>query len=564
MIGAIARARGRIVWNTLRRPHAGRRRARARLIIWPVLLVAFGAPLFLGMIAAIRFGETQQPGIVRHYLSLIFSVTFLLVLFGNFPATLSALYFSPTVPLLLAAPVPLRAVFLTALAEGALAAPFILALSALALLAYAIGAGAGAAFFLVALIGLAALAVLVAALTQLLVVALLRVVPARRAKEGLTLLGAVISIGGYALWYGARGPSGGFDNGSGFQNVADRSEAYARWLPSGWAGLAAGAAQAGAWGAMLGWLLALLAGAAAITGAAYLVFQRAFVVGWSATRESAPRRRSGAVASAGARSTLGRIGFGAASPARAIAIKEIRTLVRDTKRLSVVVRSVGFTCIYLFFFLFRGGGAADGIPPIGSFWLRVLLAAMALIFGLANGVGGYAFGSEGAQFGLYRGAPLVARTLLAGKWLASVALVLPAALVLTLGIGLALRGDATQLALLPVIAIWYALGTTAVAVAAAAIGPQFAATQPNRATGPTGRLASAIGSVLFLGGSFVLWGGIALLITPRAGGFIGRVQAYPAFIAAALVGGGALAVGTVIGIIGFAQRRVRALLAPAA
>jgi hypothetical protein len=134
--------------------------------------------------------------------------------------------------------------------------------------------------------------------------------------------------------------------------------------------------------------------------------------------------------------------------------------------------------------------------------------------------------------------------------------------VLTFGLGLWLHGTPGQLAFLPFVGCWYALGTTAIAVAAAAIGPNFGAAQPNRATNPAGRLASALGSALFLAGSFALWGGIGLLTTARATGAIGTFQGHTAVIGLIACIGGLLAAGTVGAVCATGLRRLRALLAP--
>jgi ABC-2 type transport system permease protein len=558
MIGAVARARWRITWNAVRRPNAMQRRTRVRLIVIPLLLIVFASPLFVGIAAGVRYGTAHDPATVRHYLPLVFIGVFFLTLFGSFPTTLTALYFSPTVPLLLTAPVPLRTVFITALSESALAAPIVLLLSLALLIAYGIGAGAGIAFYLVAIVSILLTVLFVAALTQILVVGLLRIIPARRAREGLTLLGALLSIGAYAVWYGSRGGPGRLNGNGRFQTIADRFEPWSRWLPPGWAGRGSEAAQIGAWPAALGWLTLLALGTAVLGGAAYALFVRAFLVGWSATREAAPRQHGAARARVG----IERFGVGWAPPVRAIAVKEFRTLVRDTKRLSVVVRSVGFMCVYLFFFLFRGG--SPGTLQAGLwFWLRLLIAITALLFGLTSGVSGYSFGAEGTQFGLYRAAPLPPRSLFLGKWLAGVAIAAPVAVALTVGIGFWLHGSGGQLALLPLVALWYALGTSAIAVASAAIGPRFDAAQPNRATGAAGRLASAVASALFLAGSFVLWGGIALLTTAATNDDFGDFQRQKGLIGALVGVGALLAAGTVSAVCTTAMGRIRTLLAPA-
>ncbi len=150
-------------------------------------------------------------------------------------------------PLLLAAPVPFRTVFTVTLIEGALAAPLVLGLALLALVAYGIGVGAGIAYYVVVVIGLVATAAFVTALTQMLVTLTLRVIPAQRAKEGLTLLGAVITVAAYGVYYSTRFARGqiGDDGTATFAAFVDRITPVARIVPPGWAGFGATAAQRG-------------------------------------------------------------------------------------------------------------------------------------------------------------------------------------------------------------------------------------------------------------------------------------------------------------------------------
>ena len=144
--------------------------------------------------------------------------------------------------------------------------------------------------------------------------------------------------------------------------------------------------------------------------------------------------------------------------------------------------------------------------------------------------------------------------------LAGAVIAVPVALVLSLGLGSWLRGSAGQLALLPFVGLWYALGTTAISVASSAIGPSFTATQPNRATTASGRLASAIASVIFLAGSFALWSGVGLAVTGAGG--IGGFREYMALIAGIALIGALFAAGTVSAVCAIGLQRLRTLLAP--
>ncbi|MDQ6603754.1 MAG: hypothetical protein M3Z19_13615, partial [Chloroflexota bacterium] len=479
MIGTIARVQWRATVNSVRRTSTGRRRFLSGALFTIIFAGALGLPLFVGLVLFFRSEVRTSPDTVTRYLPIIFVVVTLFMLFGNFVATLSTLYFSPTLPLLLAAPVPTRTVFAVALANGSVGTPFALLATLLALVAYGIGVGVGVAFYPVAIIGMLAVSALVAAVTQILIVGLLRIVPARRVREALTLLGAVMSVLAYALWYGSSAGRGRAAGVAGrFQTVTDRTQPLARWTPPGWAGNAAAATQAGDAVAALGWSLLLFVATGALIGCAYALFRRAFLVGWSGTREVAPRRS----ATRHTASLLDRISTPWSPPVRAIAIKEIRTLVRDTKRLSIIVRSIGFVFVYLFLFIFRrtASGVGTSLPTEANSWLRLLILITFLLMGLSNGVSGYVFGTEGTAFGLYRLAPIAATTVLVAKWLAGVCLVAPFSMIVALGAAVWLRGGPGEIALAPVIALSYTLGLAAIRVAAAAISPRFDAPQPNR------------------------------------------------------------------------------------
>ncbi|MDQ6907649.1 MAG: hypothetical protein M3176_12550, partial [Chloroflexota bacterium] len=408
-----------------------------------------------------------------------------------------------------------------------------------------------------------AVSALVAAVTQILIVGLLRIVPARRVREALTLLGAVMSVLAYALWYGSSAGRGQAAGVAGrFQTVTDRTQPLARWTPPGWAGNAAAATQAGDAVAALGWSLLLFVATGALIGCAYALFRRAFLVGWSGTREVAPRRS----ATRHTASLLDRISTPWSPPVRAIAIKEIRTLVRDTKRLSIIVRSVGFVFVYLFLFIFRrtASGVGTSLPTEANSWLRLLILITFLLMGLSNGVSGYVFGTEGTAFGLYRLAPIAATTVLVAKWLAGVCLVAPFSMIVALGAAVWLRGGPGEIALAPVIALSYTLGLAAIRVAAAAISPRFDAPQPNRSTGQVGSLAGLVASGLFALGSFVCWAGIVLPTIPATTSGLRAVKGQPAIVVAVALAGGIIALGSTATIWTIARRQLARLLAPQA
>jgi len=566
VVFAIFRARLRAMWNTLRR--SGGRRVAVRLLVVALVTAFVVVPATALLVALVRYDARINPSEAARYPPAILLVVALLLLFSNFAATLHALYFSPTLPLLLVAPVPLRAVFVVTLAEGAVAAPFVLLLGAFLLAACGIGTGAGPGYYLVAATALLLTAATVAAFTQLLVTATARVVPARRARELLTLVGAVLSVVAYGAYYlsrfGSRPTRGG--DVAALREGIDRLEPASRLLPPGWAGRAVAAAQTGDTLAAVGWLAAATLAAVLVVELAARVFRRAYLVGWSAVRGVAPGRAE----TPGRGAVLDRLLDPASPPVRAIATKEIRTLLRDTQRLSTVVRSAGFAVVYLVLFVFGGGNGAATGRTFGAggagagdalFWGRAVFVAF-VIGGVASGVSAYTFGAEGAQFALYRLAPVTARSLLLAKWLAGAVLVAPVALVLAVGVGVFLGGGVVNTALLALFTLWYALGSTANAVATAAIGARFDGTRPDRATTWTGGLARLGFSALFFVGSLLLWGAVVFPMDSRVPFTPSQLAAYaPPRLVIALVGaamaGGGLAFAFTLGVA-----RLRHLLRP--
>jgi len=562
MTVTVLRARTRAMWNSARHTPGGRQRI-TRAVIFTLIGIGFVGPVFAGVVLLLRYDVAREPLEALRYPPAIFAVVTLALLFTNFPATLNALYYSPTLPLLLTAPVPFRTVFTVTLIEGALAAPLVLGLALLALVAYGLGVGASVAYYLVVVVGLIATAAFVTALTQLLVTATLRVIPAQRAKEALTLLGAVITVAAYGVYYStrfARGQAGG-DGTATLRSIVDRITPIARVLPSGWAGFSATAAQRGDAPGLVLWLGALLAATALILGIAASVFRRAYLVGWSATRTAPSRRATDGVRE----SALDRLGAGWSPQVRALATKEVRTLVRDTKRLSILVRSAGFALVYLFVFVLggNGGGGRGALTATGvtGFWFRSLFVAF-VVGGLASGVSAYTFGAEGRQFALYRLAPVTARTLLFAKGVAGGLFTVPAGFVLAVAVGAFLGGTPGQIAVLVLFTLWYAIGSTVNAVATAAIGAQFDGSRPDRATNFGGSLVRVVVSALFFFGSLLFWGALVFpndTRLPVVGGVAGN---YAGMRVALAVLGAALAIGGLTVAVTIGSARLTRLLRP--
>src|SRR5262245_21143551 len=219
-IGVLVRARLLIARNTFWRGKAGH---KIRLLVLLALL-AFGAyGLYWVMRAAVRFFTSQRffrlleaaaqqdPSLglpahitradVQPYLDALPSqalfLALIVLIMTSFTTVLTSLYLSGDTDMLLAAPVPMRAVFVVKF-FGGLIVPYILLFGLLgpALVGYGQGLGYGPAFYIATVLALALLPLLPAGLGALLVMAVVRVVPARRARESVSVGGGLFGASG--------------------------------------------------------------------------------------------------------------------------------------------------------------------------------------------------------------------------------------------------------------------------------------------------------------------------------------------------------------------------------
>ena len=122
----------------------------------------------------------------------VVSAAFVLILLASFGVLLQALYLAGDMEFLLSAPIPIRAVFVTKMTQAILPTFGLILLFALPVL-YGLGYSEGYnyLYYPLVLIVLASLALAAAGLASLLVMAVVRIFPARRVAE---VLGFVVAI----------------------------------------------------------------------------------------------------------------------------------------------------------------------------------------------------------------------------------------------------------------------------------------------------------------------------------------------------------------------------------
>ncbi|HEY6072091.1 MAG TPA: hypothetical protein VIV15_01580, partial [Anaerolineales bacterium] len=182
----------------------GFRRASRRRKFGSIVLALLVVGAFVGSIFLTRFliGLLSSPEIADFGVDLgplmsaipVVAVTgtFMGILVTSFGLLLQALYLSNDMDFLLSAPIPIRAVFLTKLLQAILPNFALVLLLGLPVL-YGLAAAEGYNFlyYPIVLVVLAFLALAAAGLSSLLVMAVVRVVPARRVAEVLGIVSAV-------------------------------------------------------------------------------------------------------------------------------------------------------------------------------------------------------------------------------------------------------------------------------------------------------------------------------------------------------------------------------------
>jgi ABC-2 type transport system permease protein len=243
--------------------------------------------------------------------------------------------------MLLVAPVPMRAVFVVKFFAG-LAVQYLLLLALLGpvLVGYGQGMGYGPLYQLCAIIALLLTPLLPAGLGALLVMAVVRVLPARRAREIVSVLGGLVGVAFYLLSQlgGQLAPRVASAESLGALLAADLP-----LLPSAWAGRALVAAGEGQPLPLLFYGGLFLAVSLGVFAACLILAERLYYLGWSnmaAEGGKVRRRGAGEQRQPGASRGPGladRLLAPLPQQSRAILVKDLRLFARDLRNLQALI-----------------------------------------------------------------------------------------------------------------------------------------------------------------------------------------------------------------------------------
>lgn len=369
--------------------------------------------------AGALLGSANLDSVPILMLSGVFLATFLI----SFQVLLQALYLAGDMDFLLSMPIPARAVFIVKLLQAVQPNFVLLGLFTLPLL-WGLGAAGGynALYYPLTVLLFAFQLLGAAGLSALLVMAVVRIFPARRVFEVISFLGGLLGIL-CSQWYNLsqtlRGSETEITGAEFTQLTSALDQLSSPWIPLGWPGMSLVALAQGRWLAGLAYLVLSLG----LTGGLFLLSlslaERLYYTGWARVHAAAVRR----VKPAPVRPSTATRRLGLLPPAvNGILQKDLKLLRRDLRNISQLISPIIFAIIYAVMILSRGTPAAENGPAEiieqYSFFLAIMIALFAC-WGLVSRLAMMGFSQEGNQYWVLKTAPVSAGQLALAKWLAA-------------------------------------------------------------------------------------------------------------------------------------------------
>jgi ABC-2 type transport system permease protein len=427
-VALLLTARLRLTWNGFRRGTVG---ARIGWIAAGIALLAGGALSGLAGLGLSKLldvfanpevqAELQQLGLpvaqiqpqvlLASLLSLLVVAVWGIVLLSSLGAALNNFYLSSDLDLLVAAPIPMRAIFAAKYAEGlGIGYLLLFVLGGPALVGLGIGAGYPWPYYLAVAFVLLLLPLIPESLGTLLVMPLVRIIPPKRLREALQVLGALVGAAFYFFSQLSQGQK--VDPETAGQLVRWLYRLNLPFLPQAWPAQGLLALGQGRIAEGLAALAAFAVLSAGLLALSLLLAERLYYSGW-ANLHAAPagrRRRTRREARpAGDLAFLPR-------PVQGLVLKDLRLFVRDPQGWSEMLMPVAVYAL-----LIIQGLRQDA--ALGTYAELVVLGTGLFVFFLANSMvsrlGLSGIGSEAQQVWLIKIAPVSPRRILWAKFMAA-------------------------------------------------------------------------------------------------------------------------------------------------
>ena len=360
---------------------------------------------------------------------LIVSGAFLVIFLTSFGVLLQALYLANDMDFLLAAPIPIRAVFLTKLLQAILPSFFLVMLFGLPIL-FGLGAAGGyqILYFPLVLVELAFLSLAAAGIASLLVMAVVRILPAKRVAEILAFLGAVFAMV-CSQWSNLTGLNNGIVSPEQISNGTEViSKLSSNWLPLTWGGRGLVDLGEGRWlsGIFFVGLTLVLSGS--VFWFTLNAAERLYYTGWASIQVGTQHKKTIRTVDRSQKSGAKANIFLRMLPSdvRAIMVKDSLELRRDLRNMSQLVTPLIMGIVFSIMVLRSGGEPPAGRGEAPIWFLDLFRSALAygsimisLFVGwtLLSRLALISFSMEGKSYWIIKASPVSAGKQLVAKFL---------------------------------------------------------------------------------------------------------------------------------------------------
>ncbi|OGO25408.1 MAG: hypothetical protein A2W33_02850 [Chloroflexi bacterium RBG_16_52_11] len=509
----------------------GRLRRKIGILLLGLLVLAGLGFAFVLSWLLLRFLRSPQLvlylGDASSFLSsvpvVILSVAFIGILLTSFGLLLQALYLAGDMDFLLSSPVPIRAIFITKLLQAILPNFGLILLFSLPVL-YGLGASQGynALYYPLVLIVLSLIALATAGLSSLLVMAVVRIFPARRVAEVLGFVVAITSFICSQTGQFARYASVSSEQAT--QALSMMPRFNLPWSPLAWAGRSLVDIGEGRWLSGGGLLLITIGLTVGLFIFSLATAERLYYTGWASVQVSTRKKatpRSARPARPRSASLATLVNRVVTSPVQGIIIKDFLMLRRDLRNMSQLVTPLILGILYAFMLIRSGGEPPAGRGEAPAVFMEIMKNLMVYAnVGISLFVGWtllgrlalMGFSQEGKNYWLLKTAPVNTARLLAAKFLVAYlpTLFLVWAFLIVISLVQGVTPGALAFGMLVVLLIL--AGTAGLNLAFGVTGANFNWEDPRRISQGSAGCLGALASMVFLGVSLLLFFGPAILV----------------------------------------------------
>lgn len=368
-----------------------------------------------------RFPEAPLEALLP---GLILTAVAAIILISSFAIALGSLFLTSDLETLMTAPVSRRALFTAKILDGLVTYYAITIIAAVpALVTYGIVLRYGPLYYVLAIVAVVGTPLLPAGVGALLTMLVARFAPARRVREVLGLVGALVGISFSLVGQTSRlWTQRLFGPGQDPQEILGHLRQLAAIpLPSLVAGRGLAAAGAGNWAAAAAELAGFLVLTFGLFAGCVVAADRLYATGWARMQGAGVANRSRARV---ARDAANAGWLGRAPAWAAIALKDWRTIPRDLRNFAQLLTPL--VILPIVYFNIIGGGRRSSsaltdtlsglgrgtVDPVGIVVAGGILLATVLIF---RRVAATAISMEGRAWWMLKLAPISGQELLRGK-----------------------------------------------------------------------------------------------------------------------------------------------------